>query len=114
VPDSALHWPGGKRLKQPKTTAANLISIITHGIVNPDDAKEWIKNSERHCLPTGGFGYTFSENLDNLVECANRVNKYLKLDLPVLEMKSVDEVCSSHAKYGGGTIEAVRSMCPSV
>ena len=110
IPDTTLHWPGGKRLRQPKVTAAHLVTMFTHGVVDPKNLQTWIKNSDRICLPTGGFAYCFSEDLDSIVESANRVNKHLKLDLPTVEMRSIEEVCSSFSKYGGGTIEAVRSM----
>ena len=112
VPDSGVHWPGGKRMKAPKATAESLIQICMHGVTDPKQVKQWIKDSRRHILPTGGFAYTIETDSDEMVRIANRVNKFMHLDKPILEMHDVDEVADSFGKYGGSTIEAVRSLAP--
>jgi hypothetical protein len=112
IPDSVVHWPGGKRMKGPKATAESLVQMSMHGVTDPKLVKEWIKQSRRHVLPTGGFAYTVSADIDETVRIANRVNKFMKLDKPILEMHDIDEVADSFGKYGGSTIEAVRSLAP--
>jgi hypothetical protein len=119
VPDSHMHWPLGRKKEPPLNVASKLVQDASLGLLGDlkDIKKELSSSGGRKKLPAGGFVYILLSSTEMDVTLAtknaSRVRKHLELECCRTEMHSIDEIMSSasHAKYGGGTIEAVRSTC---
>ena len=111
VPDTHLHWPIARPKCSPSESASYLMKDCTLGILG--DVQD-IHFSSRKKLPTGGFSYEYNDagNLLHAIDMASRVRKHLKLKNEEVEMHNMIDIIqpNAHAKYGGGTIEAIRMI----
>lgn len=118
APDSHLHWPLGRKREPPLNVASRLVHDATLGLLDLKQIRKHLSSfGARKKLPTGGFAYILPSFLDFDLTIAtinaSRVRKHLRIDVARVEMHDIEEIMSStsHIKYGGGTIEAVRSIC---
>jgi hypothetical protein len=119
IPDSHLHWPLGRKKGAPLNVASRLLQDASLGLIGDlqQVRKQLSTYGGRKKLPTGGFAYIIPSsstfNITLAAENASKVRKHLHLECERVEMHSLVDIMSSesHLKYGGGTIEAVRSTC---
>ena len=112
LPDTHLHWKIGKRQTDPKSTACSLINESTCGLIgDSNELKELVQRSHRYLLPTGGFCYKINIDMSTLIKTATRVQKLFQVNGPRLDLHPIEDICKviAHAKYGPGTIEAIRT-----
>jgi len=118
LPDSHLHWPIGKRTTAPSKTVIYMLREATLSLAGDTHTLKELLTSKgtRKKLATGGFVFVLPStdkfNISTIVQTSSSVRKFLGITSEKVEMHSIDDILKveNQCKYGGSTIEAVRSI----